>query len=95
MNAGKICLEPHLDMDALPALAQALRDALAEKAPLSLDGSLVKSINGAALQLLLAATRSAQQAGIPYSWHQPSPALERAVSLLGLNNDLELGDNKE
>ncbi len=95
MNAGKICLESHLDMDALPALAQALRNALAEKAPLLLDGSRVKSINGAALQLLLAATQSAQQADISFNWHQPSPPLERAVELLGLSNDLELGGNKE
>jgi len=95
MNAGKICLEPHLDMDALPALAQALRDALEEKSPMMLDGSQVKNISGAALQLLLAAARSAQQAGISFRWHQPSPALERAVALLGLDNDLEPGDSKE
>ncbi len=95
MNAGEICLESHLDMDALPALAQALRNALAEKAPLLLDGSQVKSIDGAALQLLVAAARSAQQAGSSFRWRQPSPALEKAVGLLGLSNDLELGVDKE
>lgn len=95
MNTGEICLESYLDMDALPALVQALRTALAETSPLLLDGSQVKSIDGATLQLLVAASRSAQQAGIPFSWHQPSTTLERAVALLGLNNDLESGDNKE
>ncbi len=95
MSTSQICLESRLDMDALPALAQTLRDALAEKSPLLLDGSQVQSIDGATLQLLLAAARSAQQAGIALRWQQTSAVLERAAVLMGLNNDLELGKNKE
>ncbi|WP_456413724.1 STAS domain-containing protein [Thiolapillus sp.] len=94
MSARQISLASHLDMDALPALTQALRDALAEKAPLSLDGSQVQHIDGASLQLLLAAARSAQQEGIPLDWHQPSPALSKAAATLGLNNDLALEANE-
>ncbi|WP_457668299.1 STAS domain-containing protein [Thiolapillus sp.] len=83
-------LEPHLEFDGLPVLAQKIRESLAEDSPLILDGSGIQSIDGAAIQLLLLAIRTAKEKNIPCSWHQPSPALSKTVALLGLTDEMLL-----
>ncbi|BAO45038.1 STAS domain-containing protein [Thiolapillus brandeum] len=83
-------LEPHLELDRLPVLAQKIRESLAEDSSLVLDGSGIQSIDGAAIQLLLLAIRTAIEKNIPCRWQQPSPSLKEAVALLGLTDEMLL-----
>lgn len=90
-SSTSLHLDPHLELDNLPELAQKLRESLMQDdAPLVLDGSGIQSIDGAAIQLLLLAVQTAKEKNIPCSWHQPSSALSKAVALLGLTDDMLL-----
>jgi anti-anti-sigma regulatory factor len=87
---SKVQLDAHLELAVLPELVQRLQEPLAQGKPLVLDGSAVQSVDGASLQLLLAATRAARQEHIPCGWHQPSPPLKKAAALLGITDELLL-----
>ncbi len=92
---SKVALDAHLELALLPELAHKLQESLAQGKPLVLDGSGVLSIDGAALQLLLAATKAATQEHIPCSWHQPSSPLRKAAALLGITDELLLEVSEE
>lgn len=83
-------LDTHLELDMLPGLVQRIREPLTQGSPLVLDGSAVQSVDGAAVQLLLAAVRAAKQENIPCKWRQPSSSLRKAAALLGLTDELLL-----
>lgn len=88
--------EPLLSLPVIgsTATASATRDALASALEhdggCHVDASEVESIGQATLQVLLAASRAAEQAGVPFEIINPSaPFLERVnacrlASLLGL-----------
>ncbi|HID46156.1 MAG TPA: STAS domain-containing protein [Chromatiaceae bacterium] len=91
MSSSKpIALEAHLELDKLSGLAKEILEPLQQGEPLLLDGSGVQSIDGAAIQMLLAAVRAANQKNLPCNWHQPSAALKAAAALLGVTDELLL-----
>ncbi|WP_456406100.1 STAS domain-containing protein [Thiolapillus sp.] len=91
MTSSKpITLDAHLELDLLPALAKEILETLEHGESLELDGSKVQSIDGATIQLLLAAVQTAEQKKVPCSWRQPSASLKEAAALMGLTDDLLL-----
>ena len=80
-------LEPELTIYSAAALRQALYDALADGAGLTLDLGQVCEIDSAGVQLLIAAARHAAAAGQPFALTGHSTAVQDAFELLGLNLD--------
>ncbi|WP_419603404.1 STAS domain-containing protein [Thiolapillus sp.] len=61
-SSTSLHLDPHLELDKLPELAQKLRESLMQDdAPLVLDDSGIQSIDGAAIQLLQLAVQTAKE----------------------------------
>ncbi len=87
-----LLLDHRLDLGEARALADRLGAALAENAPIVLDGSQVEQIDGASLQLLLAMRQTAHQEGLSLDWRKPSARLREAAALLGLTGPLGLGE---
>ncbi len=87
-----LLLDRQLDLGNARALADRLGAALAENAPIVLDGSEVQHIDGAGLQLLLALRQTAHQEGLSLDWRKPSARLREAAALLGLTGPLGLGE---
>ncbi len=91
MTSSKpITLDAHLEMETLSGLAKEILEPLQQGEPLVLDGSGVQSIDGATIQLLLAAVQTAEQKKVPCSWRQPSASLKEAAALMGLTDELLL-----
>ena len=83
-----VSLPTHLNLEALPDLAAELRKALAADQGLLLDGAEVKSVDGAALQLLLATSQTASQKCIRCRWHAVNAVLKDAAVLAGITEEL-------
>jgi anti-anti-sigma factor len=75
---------PSLDISTAPDLRQELQHAIATGCDVLLDLSEVEVCDVAGLQVLMAASRSAQSAGIGFRIARMSGAVTDAVRMLGL-----------
>lgn len=80
-------LEPELTIYAAASLRQALCEALAAGAGLTLDLSQVCEIDSAGVQLLIAAARHAADSGQAFVLTGHSAAVQDAFELFGLKAD--------
>jgi len=83
-----IVLGENLDISDAGALLEQLQAITATNTSVIMDGSQVKVIDTAILQLLVAWFRQAQQHGTRISWQQPSDTLCNTAALLGLEMHL-------
>ncbi|HYE01412.1 MAG TPA: STAS domain-containing protein [Alphaproteobacteria bacterium] len=84
-----LTLPADLDFAAAPALADALRQALALSERVTVDGAAVGRPGTACLQALVAASRQADAGGAGFAVLRPSPALREACDDLGLGGWLD------
>ena len=68
-----------------------LTPLLSHPASVKLDGSRVRRIDTASLQLLVAFIRDRRANGLPIEWMGQTPTLGHAVNLLGLTAELDAG----
>lgn len=80
-----LLLEQIPELQLVRELAEQLSRALAENAPIALDGHQAESIDGFNLQLLLAMAAAAQRDGIELDWRGSSPHIRKAAILLGFH----------
>jgi anti-anti-sigma regulatory factor len=88
-----IVLDEDLELAGAGVLLKQLRKAVDKKCSLVLDGSQVRVIDTASLQLLVAVFRQAQQQQTGISWLQPSESLRNNAALLGLDTHLCLASS--
>lgn len=84
-----LTLQADLGIEHVAELKAALAPHLAANAPLVLDGSRVRRVHSAGLQLLHAFVRERADAGHGTTIHAPSSALADAARLLALDGALE------
>ena len=84
--------QAELDIAAASALHQQLLSALQAREPLEIEGQTVRRIHAAVLQLFLGLINEAQSLGLPVHWRNPSSALIESAQLLGLADQLGLGE---
>ncbi len=84
----KCTLTGALTISAAAETKVELLQALAGEGALELDTTQVTDVDAAGLQLLLAACKSASQAGIPvqFSAQAQGEVVETAIKVLGLDN---------
>jgi len=82
-----ITLPSGLDTGCAAALAAQLKDA--RGGPLTLDAAGVERVGALGLQLLLSARVTWARDGQPLRIEAPSPALEAALALAGVELDLD------
>ena len=70
-------------------LRRTLVKALADGAPLYLDGSHVEEVDTAILQLLSSAWLDASQRGVACRWQGASSALRNSATLIGVSEILQ------
>ncbi len=79
-----IMLDEDLELAGAGVLLEQLRMKLDKKCSMVMDGSQVRVIDTAILQLLVAVFRHAQQQQTQITWRQPSDVLRDSAALLGL-----------
>ncbi len=82
--SAPLVLDGDLTVFAVAALKDRLLAALHDDANLTLDGSAVSEIDGAGIQLLLAARKEAQQRGGSLTLLSPSDQMLEALTLIDL-----------
>ena len=70
-------------------LKNQLLNLLEAPQPLFVDGSAVERVDTAGVQLLIAFSLDCMERGISYGWPGRSPALARAIEMLGVGSLLE------
>jgi anti-anti-sigma factor len=91
-----LAIEGELSVYTAPALKARLLDALAEAGAgdLMLDLQAVSEVDGAGIQLLLAARREAALRGSKLALCNPTPVFAEAVALAGLAAELGPEDTR-
>jgi anti-anti-sigma regulatory factor len=79
-----------VDIASAAKLHEELKVALANEQPVTLDGSDVERADTAALQLLYAFYRDAQQLAVTVEWLPPSEQLLETAAHIGLQEKLGL-----
>jgi anti-anti-sigma regulatory factor len=87
-DSETIVLDEDLVLAGAGALLEQLRMMLERKCSMVMDGSQVRVIDTAVLQLLVAVFCRAQQQKTGITWRQPSDALRDTAALLGLETYL-------
>jgi anti-anti-sigma regulatory factor len=87
-EAVEVVLPAFLDAEAAIDVARALREAHADGAPVRLNAAEVRRVATPAIQVLLAAGRSAQAAGRAFCIDQPTRDVVTAFEDLGLLDEL-------
>lgn len=82
-----VVLDEHLDIAMANALQKRLQPLISSPDDIVFDGSRINVIDTAGLQLLVAFVR---ERGAGVLWENPSYALRRAATLLGLETYLGL-----
>lgn len=93
MNAMQ--LGEDLGIEASADLKQRLADGLEQRGVLRLDGSQVRRVHTAGMQVLCALFRSRRAAGLDTELQGASEALRDAARLLGLSAQLGLDANQK
>jgi anti-anti-sigma regulatory factor len=84
----RIVLDERLSIAQAAVLHRSWHEALRAGAPLTVDGSGVKEIDTAVLQLLVSLWLSGRALGIDCAWQGVSEALRRTAALIGLTEAL-------
>jgi anti-anti-sigma regulatory factor len=92
-EAETIMLDEDLELAGAGVLLEQLRMKAAKECSIELDGSQVRVVDTAILQLLVALFRHAQQQQTRISWRQPSDILRDSAALLGLETPLCLASS--
>jgi anti-anti-sigma regulatory factor len=92
MTQSRIVLDEQLSIAQVATLYGTLRAVLAGGGSVTLDGSAVREIDTAVLQLLASFSRSSVALGVDCTWQGVSAALRRAATLIGLSDALQLPD---
>ena len=79
-----------LDVAGVAEFKAQLQQHMADQRPIALDASQLTRIDGAGLQLLVAAFQDAGQSQCELSWQSPSESLLAAASISGLKKALNL-----
>lgn len=79
-----LLLEELPEIQVIRKLAEQFSAALAENAPIALDGHQADSFDGFNLQLVLAMASAARRDGIEPDWRGSSPHIRKAATILGL-----------
>jgi chemotaxis protein CheX len=79
-----VALPAILDMAAAQALKDTLSDVIAADVDITVDGAPVERVGTPAIQVLLAAAKSAAAGGRSFSLVQPSDVLRSAFADLGM-----------
>ncbi|HEY5683369.1 MAG TPA: STAS domain-containing protein [Sulfuricaulis sp.] len=87
-NATLVALEATLGIQDARVLHERLGSLLTAAKSVVVDGSRVERLDAAILQVLAGFARSAHERGLTLSWHSPSPVLQQAVRVLGLESIL-------
>jgi anti-anti-sigma regulatory factor len=85
-------LPQSLELIAAEPLCRKLQDKLHSARPILLDGSRVERISTPCLQILVAASKSAQARGVSFELRSPSKVLLDALADLGLEQALTRSD---
>jgi anti-anti-sigma regulatory factor len=80
-----LLLEELPEIQVIRKLAEQFSAALAENAPIALDGHQADSFDGFNLQLVLALASAARRDGIEPDWRGSSPQLRKAAAILGFH----------
>lgn len=86
----QVALEAALGIADARALHEKLGAVLAAKTPVVMDASRVERLDAAVMQVLTAFCRAARERRLTLTWHSPSPVLQQAVRLLGLETVFEM-----
>lgn len=84
MERTELSIAGSVDISEVSALRERMLAALDAGLPIRLDVSAVERADTAAIQLLCAFASDARRRGLGVEWHEPSDALRRAATLLGL-----------
>ncbi|HEY5682622.1 MAG TPA: STAS domain-containing protein [Sulfuricaulis sp.] len=87
-DATHVALEATLGIQDARVLHERLGSLLTAAKTVVVDGSRVERLDAAILQVLAGFARSAHERGLALSWHSPSPVLQQAVRVLGLESIL-------
>lgn len=87
-----VVLPDRLSIAEASATRGILRDAIARGGRIAIDGSRVREIDTAGLQLLASLWRSGPPAADPCEWSAVSEPLIRSARLIGLDGLLRLPD---
>jgi len=85
-----VTLEAALGIADARALHQKLGAALAAATPVVMDASRVERLDAAVMQVLTGFCRAVHERGLALTWQNPSPILQQAVRLLGLEALFEM-----
>ena len=85
-----IMLDEDLELAGAGVLLEQLRMTVDKKCSMVMDGSQVRVVDTAILQLLVAVFHHAQQQQTQITWRQPSNVLRDSAALLGLETLLRL-----
>lgn len=83
-DSETVVLDEDLELAGAGALLEQLRLKADKKCSMVMDGSQVRVVDTAALQLLVAVFHHAQQQKTQITWRQPSNVLRDSAALLGL-----------
>jgi len=82
----RVVLPESLTIESVSAIRHLMLDAMSESPPgLVLDGLAVEDVDGAGIQLLLAAGKEAAQRDLPLVL-EASPALQSTIDLLAIGD---------
>ena len=85
-----VALEAALGIADARVLHEKLNAALAAATPVVMDASRVERLDTAVMQVLTGFCRAARERSLALTWQNPSPALQQAVRLLGLESIFEM-----
>lgn len=85
-----VALEAALGIRDARVLHERLSAALTAATAIVIDGSRIERLDAAVMQVLAGFTRTARERGLALTWHSPSPVLQQAARVLGLEVILEM-----
>lgn len=85
-----VVLEAALGIRDARLLHEKLGAMLTATTAIVVDGSRVERLDAAAMQVLAGFTRAARERGLALTWQSPSPVLQQAARVLGLELILEM-----
>lgn len=85
-----VALEAALGIRDARALHEKLGTVLTAGTAIVVDGSRVERLDAAAMQVLAGFIRAARERGLAFTWQSPSPILQQAARVLGLEQVFEM-----
>lgn len=89
-STSVVSLDTTLNIQRVGPLTEHLKQVLEKNQKVVLDGTHVKTLDTAGLQLLAAFIQHADKTDVQVEWKNPSPTLYEAASLFGLSRHLQL-----